>query len=444
MSTAQHEIVVVGAGLAGLCAARRLAAAGRDVVVLEARDRVGGRTLNQPIGDEQVVEAGGQWIGPTQDRIAALAAELGVQTFPTHAAGRHLLEVNGQVKRWRGTIPRYSPLALADFAQAQLRLDRMARTVATEAPWEAPRAERWDSTTFATWLRRNVRTRAAREIWAAVVEAVFAAEPAELSLLHVLFYARSAGGLERLIATEEGAQAARFVGGSQEVSLRLARDLDVRLERPVRTISHTADGVVVDGIRARHAILAIPPWLAGRIVYDPPLGALRDQLTQRFVPGAVIKCHAIYDEPFWRAEGLSGMAGSDTGPAKVVFDNSPPGGSPGVLLAFLEGRLARELGTWEPERRREAVLGGLMRLFGRRAGEPRAFYERDWAAEEFTGGCYGGAPPPGGWVQFGRALRPPVGRLHWAGAEYATRWMGYMDGAVRSGEAAADAVLAAA
>jgi monoamine oxidase len=437
----EPEVVVIGAGLAGLAAARALRRAGRGVVVLEARDRVGGRTLNQDIGAGDVVEAGGQWIGPTQDRLAALAAELGVETFATHTSGHHLLEVHGHVKRWRGAIPRHSPVALADFAQAQLRLDRMARQVAPEAPWEAERAADWDATTFATWLRRNVRTRAAREIWAGVIEAVFAAEPAELSLLHVLFYARSAGGLGRLIATEGGAQERRFIGGSQRIAEAMAQDLDVRLETPVRRIEHSPGSVSIEGVRARRAVVALPPWLAGRIEYDPPLGALRTQLTQRFAPGAVIKCHAVYDEPFWRAEGLSGMAGSDTGPAKVVFDNSPPGGSPGVLVAFLEGALARELGEWEPERRRQAVLDGLMRLFGGRAGRPRAFYERNWAAETWTGGCYGGAPPPGGWVQFGAALRPPVGALHWAGAEYATRWMGYMDGAVRSGEEAAHAIL---
>jgi monoamine oxidase len=207
-------------------------------------------------------------------------------------------------------------------------------------------------------------------------------------------------------------------------------------------VEWTADHVNVEGVRAQAAVIAIPPVLAGRIHYTPALPALRDQLTQRTPMGAVIKCHAVYDEPFWRRDGLTGQAGSDTGPAKVIFDNSPPDGTPGVLLAFLEGAEARELGAWPAEQRRAAVLATLSRLFGPRAATPAAFHEQAWAAEEWTRGCYGAFMPPGAWTAFGRALRPPIGPLHWAGAEYAARWCGYMDGAVRSGEAAAAAVCA--
>jgi monoamine oxidase len=439
--TDEADVIVVGAGLAGLVAARDLARAGRSVAVLEARDRVGGRTLNQGIGDGKVVEAGGQWIGPTQDRLAALAAELGVETFPTFGDGEHLIEVDGELRRYTGSIPKLPPHALADFAQAAFRLDRMARKVPANAPWAAKRAARWDGETFATWMRRNLRTRAGRSLMEGVIEAVWAAQPTELSLLHVLFYVRSAGGFEMLIATEGGAQQDRFAGGSQRLSERLAEGLDVRLGTPVRRVEWGAEGVTVEGVRAACAILALPPALAGRIRYEPALPALRDQLHQRLPAGVVIKCHAVYDEPFWRRDGLTGQAGSDRGPAKLVFDNSPPDGSPGVLLAFLEGALARELGAWPAARRRDAVLGTLARLFGPRAARPEAFYEQDWAAEEWTRGCYGAYLPPGAWTACGPALRPPVGPLHWAGAEYAERWSGYMDGAVRSGEAAAAAVL---
>ena len=435
------DVVVVGAGLGGLVAARSLARAGLEVRVLEARDRVGGRTLNQDIGDGFVVEAGGQWIGPTQDRLAALARELGIETFPTHHEGEHLVETeDAEPRRYTGTIPRISPLALADFGQAQLRLDRMARAVDPEAPWEARRAGRWDSQTFGGWLRRNVRSGLAREFYATIAQGVWAAEPDELSLLHVLFYIRSAGGLDALVDTHGGAQDARFAGGSQRLCTELARDLDVRLETPVRRIEWSADAVSVEGVRARRAIVSVPPALAGRIDYDPPLPAQRDQLTQRVPMGAVVKCHAVYDDPFWRAEGLSGQAASVRGPAKLVYDNSPPGpGAPGVLLAFLEARLARDT---PPAERRALVVAELARLFGPRAASPGAWYELDWAAEPWTRGCYGGALPTGVWTSFGRSLRPPVGPLHWAGAEYAQRWMGYMDGAVRSGEEQAAAVLA--
>jgi monoamine oxidase len=455
----EADVAIVGAGLAGLVAARRLLAAGLEPLVVEARDRVGGRLLNEVIGDGKVVEVGGQWIGPTQDRIAALAGELGVATFPTHAEGRDVMVMGGkrttysEFARVRPELLRdlsraISPLALADFEQARVRLDRMASRVPLEAPWEAPKARLWDSQTFATWIRRNLRTAGGRTLFELITEAVWAAEPADVSLLHVLFYSRSGSGFNSLIGTEGGAQQDRFHGGSQRIALLMAEQLGadrVRLDCPVRRIEHSGDGVTLHGdavsVRARRGIVAIPPTLAGRVDYDPILPALRDQLTQRMPQGSVIKTMAIYDEPFWRSEGLSGQGTSDVGPARVVFDNSPPDGSPGVLLGFLEGRFARHWATRPAAERRQALLAGHARLFGPRAAEPRGFVERVWADEEWTRGCSGCLMTTGGWTEYGRALREPIGSLHWAGAETATVWSGYMDGAVSSGERAAEEVL---
>jgi monoamine oxidase len=280
-------------------------------------------------------------------------------------------------------------------------------------------------------------------------EAVWAAEPRDVSLLHFLFYTRSGSGLESLLGTEGGAQQDRFVGGSQVISLRMAEELGgaVRLSAPVRRIEHSPDGVTVhaDGVsaRGRRAIVAVPPTLAGRISYDPPLPGLRDQLTQRMPQGTVIKCMAVYDSPFWRDQGLSGQGLSEVGPAKITFDNTPPSGSPGVLLGFLEGDAARDYGARPADERRGAVVAGFARLFGDRAARPERFIERVWADEEWTRGCYGCYMPTGGWTSFGRALREPVGPIHWAGAETSTVWNGYMDGAVRTGEETAAAVLRA-
>lgn len=464
----EADVAIVGAGLAGLVAARRLAAAGLRPLVLEARDRVGGRVLGEEIGEGKVVEVGGQWIGPGQDWIAALAAELGVGTFPTHDEGRHLIEIGGKRTSYTGAVTdarvelvrdlarAISPLALADLEQARIRLDRMARQVPLEQPWAAAKARDWDGQTFESWVRRNTRTAAARSLLELATEGVWAAEPADVSLLHILFYIHSGGGLNRLVGTGGGAQQDRFHGGSQRIPLLLAEQLGderLRLGAPVRRIEHGGDGVVLhaDGahasggltVRAKRAIVAVPPTLAGRIAYDPPLPALRDQLTQRMPQGTVIKTMAIYEQPFWRDEGLSGQATSDVGPARVVFDNSPPDGRPGVLLGFLEGRLAREWGARPAAERRQAVLAGHARLFGEQATRPERFIERVWADEEWTRGCYGCLMTTGGWTEFGRALRAPIGRLHWAGAETATVWNGYMDGAVRSGERACEEVASA-
>jgi monoamine oxidase len=281
-------------------------------------------------------------------------------------------------------------------------------------------------------------------------EAVWAAEPRDLSLLHVLFYVRSAGGsFDDLVGTDGGAQDRRFVGGSQRIALALAAELGDRvvLSAPVRRIAWDDDGATVqaDGheLRARRAIVALPPTLTARIAYEPGLPGHRDQLTQRMPQGTVWKCMAIFDRPFWRDEGLTGQAIGDAGPVRTTFDNSPPDGSPGILLAFLEGEFARQAGLLDPATRRARVLESLGQLFGERARAPEHYVERSWAEEEWTRGCYGCYMPTGAWTSYGSALRAPVGPIHWAGAETATIWSGYMDGAVRSGErAAAEAVRA--
>jgi monoamine oxidase len=441
------DVLVVGAGLAGLSAARDLVAAGRSVLVLEARDRVGGRTLNTDIGDGKIVEMGGQWVGPTQDRLLALAAELEVATFPTYDTGDKVLHFNGKRATYQGTIPRISPLVLVDLGQAQARLESLAKKVPTDAPWMAPNAEKLDGQTFQTWARRNTATRGARSLLALAAEAVFAAEPGDLSMLHVLFYSHSGGSFQRLIDTTGGAQQDRFVGGSALIAERLAARLGsiVRLEAPVSRIEVSGDKVTATTpagqLDGRQIIVTVPPLLAGRIEYEPALPSWREQLTQRTPMGSVIKCQVIYDEPFWRKDGLCGQATGDGAGARVVFDNSPPDGSPGILLAFLEGDEARRLGREPAEVRRRAVTDSLVRYFGPRAGQVRDYLERDWQQEKWSGGCYGTLFGPNVWTRYGPALREPVGPIRWAGTETSSAWTGYMDGAVRSGEQAAADVL---
>ncbi len=447
--TESAEVVVVGAGFAGLAAARALVEAGRSVLVLEARDRVGGRVLNHDIGGGKIVELGGQWIGPTQDRIAALARAVGVETFPTYITGENVISFGGKLSRYKGAIPKVGLLSLLDFGRAQLRFDRLARQVSADAPWNAPHAAEQDRETFETWIRRNTRTSGARKFFALFAEAVFAAEPSDFSLLHALAYTSSGGGFDSLVNVRRGAQQDRFAGGSQLVAERVAAQLGerVRLSSPVRRIEHGGPTIRVEAdglsVECERVIFAIPPTLAGRIVYEPPLPAARDQLTQRLPAGSVIKCMAIYDRPFWRDSGLSGNATSDAGPVKLTYDNSPPDGSPGVLLGFIEAAHARELGREPAEVRRKAVLDSLARYFGERASKPDDYVEKDWSAEEWTRGCYGAHFPTGVWTQYGHALRAPVGSIHWAGTETATVWQGYMDGAVESGQRAAEEVLQA-
>ena len=448
--TAAPDVVVVGAGLAGLAAARRLVDAGAEVVVLEARDRVGGRTLTLPAADGTPIDHGGQWIGPTQHRIAALAERLGVTTYPSYERGLHTEFREGRARRYDGPVPGDDdPVSAVAMGQAIRELDAMAATVPLEAPWTAGQALAWDSQTVETWLQARVPAGQARTWLREAIRSTLAAEARDLSLLHTLFVIRSAGGIALLLATAGGAQERRFHQGAQAISIRLAESLGDRvvLGAPARLVRHGDGRVVVEAegrtVAAGRAILAVPPAIAGRIGYRPAMPGWRNQLTQRVPMGSVIKVHAIYEEPFWRNEGLSGFVVSDSGPVRIVYDNSPEDGSPGVLVGFIEGEQARTWARRDRADRRAGILACLSDYFGERAGRPRELLERSWADEEYTGGCYTGYLPPGVWTSFGQALREPIGRLHWAGTETATVWTSYMEGAVQSGERAADEVLAA-
>lgn len=446
---ARVDVCVVGGGLAGLTAARRLRDAGATVAVLEARDRVGGRTYSTDV-DGFRLDLGGQWIGPTQDRMAKLCAEFGIETFPTHHTGRKVLMVGGRRSTYRGEIPSMAPHRLALLQATISRLERLCRQIGSEPePWSRPDAARWDGETLESWMRRNVPSAPVRGVFDAAVRTVFGAEAGELSMLDALFYFASGGGVRRVVDTENGAQERRFVEGAQSVSLAMAEGLgsDVVLGVPVRAIEAASGGVEVrtDGgtWRAQRAVVAMAPVMAGRLRYDPPMPALRDELTQRYPMGATIKCHAVYERAFWRQDGYSGEAVLTAGPIAVVFDNSSADGERPALLAFSVGAAARRLGAMRAEERRRRVLDVLVRCFGPAAAGPVAYLEKDWSADPWTRGCPTGFMPPGVLSVFGPALRPPVGPVHWAGTETATEWTGYMEGAVQSGERAAAEVLAA-
>lgn len=443
-----RDVIVVGAGAAGLAAARALTAAGRDVVVLEARDRVGGRTLNVEVPDsDSYVEAGGMWVGPGQDRVLALIDELGFSTFPTHDSGVHIGEFGGRVTRYQGRIPRLNPLALADIGLAQLRLDRAARRVPLDSPWTAPDAAELDGQTFGTWLRKHMHTATGRAFFRLVTNAVWCAEPEDMSALWAQFYIHSGGGIDSLINTTGGAQQDRVIGGTQGLSIAVAEELGDRviLDAPVSEIewSDTEVRVRVGNrqFRARRAIIAVPPPLVSRIRFAPDLPSERAQLLQRLPMGWTIKINVVYDEPFWRTQGLSGQANSDRRPLGTVFDAGPPDAEPAVLVGFLEAGHAQAAARLTPKERRDLVIDDLAAYFGPKARNPVHYIEQDWAAETYSRGCYGAFATPMTLTRFGSELRRPVGPLHWAGTETATRWAGYIDGAIESGHRAAQEII---
>jgi monoamine oxidase len=449
--TACVDVVVVGAGLAGLTAARDIVAGGKTVLVLEARNRVGGRVLGTPIGGGRVLESGGEFIGPTQNRMAALAKDMGVGTFPTYNDGNNLYYRRGLSIPYQGLPP--DPEGTAEILVAIQQVNSMAAEVPLDAPWKAPRAAEWDGKTLRTWIDENLHTDGGRFLFEVATTSIFSFEPRDISFLFFLFYVAAAGDEQnpgdilRLISTAGGGQETRFIGGSQRVPIALAKRLGkrVRLNTPVRRIVQRKGSVEVraDGLTAtgQRVVVAIPPHLAGRIDYSPKLPAMREQLTQRLPMGSVIKVQAIYERPFWRDAGFNGQVVSDIGPVGATFDNSPPDASRGVMMGFIEASDARRLDSSTEAERRALVLDNFATYFGDEGRNALGYIEGRWDQEVWTRGCPVCVTPPGVLLDYGEALRAPVGRIHWAGTETSTYWNGYMDGAVRSGERVAREVL---
>lgn len=440
-----YDVVVIGAGFAGLAAARDLVKSGLNPVVLEGRDRVGGRSSTTTLAGIPV-DLGGTFVGPTQDAVLALAAELGCPTTPTYGDGTNLIRWRGRVRSYRGTIPRLSPAGLLDIGRIQWQFERLARGVDITAPWKASNAKKLDAQSLGDRLRSARASASSRDLMAIMARVTWGAEPDEVSILHAVRYVKAAGGINRMLDVAGGAQQDHFPGGTQQIADKMAAELGdrVRLGAVVSRIEWSDDAVAVTSsagvVEARRAIIAIPPAhrLAVDIAPAPPIEY--QQLAQRWPQGALSKAYAVYPRPFWRDAGHSGQALSDEGPVFITFDVSPGDDGPGVLLGFVD---SRHFDALPPEQRRDKAVTCFAALFGVDAENPTDYLDHCWGAETFAPGGPTAAVPPGSWTQFGPLLRTPVGPLHWAGTETADEWTGFLDGAVRSGQRAAAEVIAA-
>ncbi len=444
------DVIVVGAGLSGLVAARELVRAGRSVAVLEARDRVGGRTWTIPVGARRY-DIGGQFVGPTQDRIRALAQEFGLRLQPVYSDAKHIWELNDKRVEFTGTLPALSgSLSLAekfDLARLDLRMNHLARQVGSAAPWAAPDAAVLDAQTLAQWVREHSFSDTTRDFATVMTRAVLGADPDEVSALSWAWYVAQGDSVDMLIGGANGAQDSVIVGGSQQISLRLAQGLGaaVKLGQPVRRVMQDERGVQVftdqGGWRGRYAILALPPSQAQTISFEPGLPDQRRELQAHARMGRYAKVVLSYERPFWRTHGYAGDVGSLRGPVMASYDDTSDDGGP-ALLGFIGGGAERAWSQLAAEERQAAVIEGFARWFGDEARRPLAYAEKDWALDDWVHGAPAGIWQPGVLSRLGPALRQPVGRIHWAGTEAALRWTGYMDGAIRAGEHTATEVLA--
>jgi monoamine oxidase len=446
---ADVDYCVVGAGFAGLTAALRLKQAGRSVALLEARDRVGGRTYTEVLSDGSWIDRGGAWIGPGQDRIYALMSEFEVPAYKQYIAGESMMIVDGNQHRYAGAIPwTMSPWATMNLGVGLIKVRQMCRSIPLQAPWQARKAADWDQISLAAWLDKNLLSQQARSMLDVALAGPSTSAASEVSLLWVLYQMASGGGPDFVVSSKDGAQDSRPVGGMGAIYRPMAAELGdaLQLSQPVRNIAQDADGVTVRSddltVRARRVIVAIPLAIASQIGYEPMLPIDRFLLHQRMPSGAIVKTSVIYHEPFWRADGLSGQTASPGSVATLTIDGCTETGTPGVMCVITEGPAARRMGQLAEADRKAAVVRELVDRFGDKARSPIGYHEQDWSVERYSGGGMISHAPTGVLTEFGGTLREPCGRIHWSGRESSAVMCGWVDGAVRSAERAAEEVLA--
>lgn len=449
MTEITRDVVIVGAGAAGLTAANDLKKAGLSVAVLEARDRVGGRLWTDVI-DGAMLEIGGQWVSPDQEALKETIRELGLETYPRYREGDSVyIDAEGTLTRFTGEIFPVGPETEKEMVRLIAQIDALVSEIDPDAPWEHPDAEALDRISFEAWLAEQTDDQEARDNIALFIAGAMLTKPAyAFSTLQALLMAASAGSFEHLVDADYILDE-RVVGGLQQVPLLLAERLgdDVMLGQPVTEVHWTDEGVTVvtDAgltVHARYAILAHAPILYPWIEFDPPLPRLKQQLHQHISMGFVIKVHAVYDRPFWREQGLSGTAFSPYELSHEAYDNTNHGDERGTLVGFVSDRNADDLFRVSAEERKERILESLSHYYGPEAKNPIVYFESDWGAEPWTRGAYAASFDLGGLHRYGADLRTPVGPISFACSDMAGAGYQHVDGAIRMGHLVADAIVA--
>lgn len=446
-----YDCIVVGSGLSGLITARNLQRGGKNVLVLEAQDYIGGRMFGKDIAPNQYIDLGGQWVGPTQHRFLALLDEYEIPRFSSPAHGKVVLIYNDQCFQFQGFFqgfaegdrPDVPPEEWEDAMTAWKRFRELSQSLPPQYPHGNAENIKLDSQTFAQWIDENTHTPFARWYFSYMVRAVGflgPAEPSEVSLLHVLWGDRSA-------SQSEHPEAELLQGGAGQIPLKIAQELknEVRLNEAVVKISQRETEVEVTTLKGTYkalfAVVAMPPFQAGKISYDPPLPPIKQQISQRFPMGTLAKLLISYSFPFWREKGLAGIGMGNTEWIELFADSSDPRSGKGVIATFVMGDRYHRWTKLDEKEKKQVVLSDLAKYLGDEALSPETFDIQDWPSNQWVGGGYAGFLPPGVWTRFGEYLTKPCDRIYWAGTEIAERWAGFFDGAVSTGEAVAHDIL---
>jgi len=444
MEDAEFDVIIVGAGISGLVAARHLVKNQKKVCILEARNRVGGRILSRKTPSGKTVDLGAQWVGDGQTHLQSLLNEFSIKIFPDKAKGNHLLFLDNKLSSFNNSIPKLSFFPLLDFYLNLYRVETNCVEVSQDVPVATKYAKEWDEMTVESWAHSHIHTKSVRKLFTLFTEAVYAAGPRDMSFLFFLSTLHHSCGP---IYGVEGASACSVEGGLSQMCERIAAELNgsIRLNSAVKKISQLRESVTVQTMThsysAKKVIVAVPPVLASQISFTPSLPPKRDKLLQKMPMGSAIKTFAIYKKPFWREKGFSGKVVNDTGLVRLIYDASPHDDSYGVLLAFLLGKSVIHIEKTSETWLADSVLSTLAKFFGEEARKPEEFIFYNWNEDPWARGGYAGYMPPGVMTTVGDTLQDPSGHIYWAGTETSVKWNGYIEGAIQSGLRAANQIL---